>query len=77
MMDNVKTFWTWNWKSGGYNSCSISECPTIEAAILRAEAIGKPIDSRTVGLTPYRLSFRKVTTREMCDVDRSWASAFD
>ncbi len=74
-----KTFWTWEWIGGGYNSCSIGLNPTLEDAKKRAEEIGKPVASspRSVTLVADPKSFRKVTTTEMVAIDRSWASAFD
>ena len=73
------TFWTWNWKNGGYNSCSISEAPTLKAAKAKAAAIGAPDpnNTRSVRLVAEAGSFRQVTTAEMVAIDRSWASAFD
>ena len=76
-MDNVKTFWTWNWTSGGYNSCSIQAAPTLEKAIAFATKMGIPSFPGHVTLHPNPKTFRQVTTREMVEIDRSWASAFD
>jgi len=65
------TYWTWNWHSGGYNSCRISVAPTLREAKLRATELG----GGRLFADPQ--TFRKVTTAEMAAIDRSWAAAFD
>ena len=70
-MKNVtkKSFWTWNWFGGGYNSVFVS---TREEALAAAKKMGDPI-----GLKVIESSLRAVTDEEMAKIDRSWASAFD
>lgn len=73
-MKNAKQTWTWNWTSGGYNSC---------VAGSRAEALGVamqmglPTMPGHVTLVPDPSTLRAVTPAQMHAIDRSWASAFD
>ena len=72
-----KVFWTWNWTSGGYNSCLISEAPTLIEAIAFAAKMGTSPDPRRKTLVPNPSTFEQVTSKEMAAIDRSWAAAFD
>jgi len=65
------TFWTWNWISGGYNSCPISVAPTLREAKRRSAELG----CGRIFADPK--TFRKITTAEMAALDRAWAAAFD
>ena len=70
------THWTWNWTNGGYNSCSITEAPTLAEAKKRASSIGTPPPGlREVTLMADPKSFRKVTMVEMAAINRSWCAA--
>jgi hypothetical protein len=69
-MDNI---YTWNWKTGGYNSCTARN---LSDAKRKADTMGTPRGGMKVRLVPDPTSFRKVTASEMDAVDRSWASAF-
>ncbi|NBZ96727.1 MAG: hypothetical protein EBR40_09945 [Proteobacteria bacterium] len=70
-MDSI---YTWNWKTGGYNSCTAR---SLAEAKRKADVIGTPKAGMKVRLVPDPGSFRKVTTTEMAAIDRSWAAAFD
>lgn len=74
------TIWTWEWKSGGYNSCT---APSREEALAKALAMGQPHPTAaasggmTVTLLPDPKTLRSVTPEEMSAIDRRWACAFD
>lgn len=70
-----KTFWTWNWEGGGYNSCIAS---SREEALAKAIEKGKPVHGgMKSALVPVESTLRSVSAEEMAAIDRSWAGAFD
>jgi hypothetical protein len=70
-MDSI---YTWNWTTGGYNSCAAR---TFAEAKCKADSMGTPRAGMKVRLVPDPKSFRKVTAAEMAALDRAWAAAFD
>ena len=61
--------YTWNWTGGGYNSCR-AESKEAATAVAKEMAEGYPFDL-------LEGSVREVSTQEMIDIDRSYASMFD
>lgn len=71
----MERIYTWNWTTGGYNSCTAG---SLAEAKLKAAAIGtSSFYGCRVTLVADPKTFRAVTQAEMNAIDSSWASAFD
>jgi hypothetical protein len=67
----MKQLWTWNWTSGGYNSC---RADSRQEALSIGQKMGMPKAAMTVTLVVDESTLKPVSSEEMAKIDRWWGA---